>query len=71
MADVALAWLIAQTGITSVLAGGRTAAQVYQNAKAQEVKLPPDVLKALTDATDEVKLFLGDDADPWAWGRIN
>lgn len=70
MADVALAWSIAQIGITSVIAGGRTAAQAQQNAKGADITLTPDVLKELSAATDAVKDYLGDDADPWAFDRI-
>lgn len=70
MADVALAWSLAQPGITSVIAGGRTAAQALQNAKGADITLAPDVLSALNKATEAVKAHLGDDADPWAFGRI-
>lgn len=70
MADVALAWSIAQDGITSVIAGGRTAQQALTNAKGGNLNLSADVLKALSDATNPVKEFIGDDADPWSFGRI-
>lgn len=70
MADVALAWSIAQSGITSVIAGGRTPEQAMTNAKGGNLELSADVLKALSDATNPVKEFIGDDADPWAFGRI-
>lgn len=70
MADVALAWSLAQPGITSVIAGGRTAAQALQNAKGADITLASDVLSALNKATEAVKAHLGDDADPWAFGRI-
>lgn len=70
MADVALAWSLAQPGITSVIAGGRTAAQALQNAKGADITLASDVLSALNKATETVKAHLGDDADPWAFGRI-
>lgn len=70
MADVALAWSLAQPGITSVIAGGRTAAQALQNAKGADITLAPDVLSALNKATEAVKAHLGDDADPWSFGRI-
>ena len=70
MADVALAWSLAQPGITSVIAGGRTAAQALQNAKGADITLSPDVIAELSKATDAVKAHLGDDADPWSFGRI-
>ena len=70
MADVALAWSLAQPGITSVIAGGRTAEQALTNAKGGNLELAPDVIKALCDATNAVKEFIGDDVDPWDYGRI-
>ena len=70
MADVALAWSLAQPGITSVIAGGRTGAQALQNAKGADIKLSGDIVSRLCKATNSVKEFLGDDADPWAFGRI-
>lgn len=70
MADVALAWSLSQPGITSVLAGGRTPQQALTNAKGANLTLSEDVLNALTAATDPVKGFIGDDPDPWSYGRI-
>ena len=70
MTDVALAWSLAQPGITSVLAGGRTPEQALTNAKGASLILSQDVLDALSAATDPVKSFIGDDPDPWSYGRI-
>lgn len=70
MADVALAWSLAQPGITSVIAGGRTPEQALTNAKGGNLILSADVIDALSKATDDVKAFIGDDADPWSYGRI-
>ena len=71
MEDVALAWSLSHPEITSVIAGARTPAQAIANAKAGDLALSPDVLRALDEATAPVKEFLGDDADPWAYGRIH
>jgi aryl-alcohol dehydrogenase-like predicted oxidoreductase len=65
MADVALAWLIAQPGVTSVLAGARTPEQIEMNAKAADLELSADVISRLTQATDELKEKLGPNTDPW------
>ena len=70
MADVALAWSISQPGITSVIAGGRTPEQALTNAKGGNLELSKDVIDALSKATNPVKEFIGDDADPWSYGRI-
>jgi aryl-alcohol dehydrogenase-like predicted oxidoreductase len=65
MGAVSLAWLLEQRGVTSVLAGGRTAAQVRQNAEAAELELPAADVKALSDATKKVKEILAANADMW------
>ena len=65
MSNVAIAWLIAQPGVTTVIAGGRTAEQVVENAHAGNLTLSADVVEALSKATQPVKDFLGDNPDPW------
>jgi len=66
MADVALAWLLRRPGVASVLAGARNPEQMRENARAAELKLPPDALDELTQATEHVKALLGPNADLWA-----
>lgn len=70
MDHLSLAWILAQSGITSVIAGGRTPAQALSNAQAGNIQLSRDVVDALSAATEEVKIVVGDDADPWIHGRI-
>lgn len=65
MADVALAWLIHQPIVTSVLAGFRNVEQAVENARAGSLTLPDDVVKALSDATEPVKQKLGANTDMW------
>ena len=65
MADVALAWLLHQSTVTSVLAGASRPAQIVQNAKASEIKLSPDILKKLDEATRVVKEKMGKNPDMW------
>ena len=65
MGRVALAWLLAQEAVVSVVAGARTAAQAFDNANAADLKLPPDVLAKLSAATDKVKRAMGSNADFW------
>jgi len=65
MADVALAWLLAQEGVASVLAGGRDAEQARANARAGGLTLPPDAVEALSAATEPLKRKLGPNADMW------
>ncbi|NOZ26428.1 MAG: aldo/keto reductase, partial [Chloroflexi bacterium] len=65
MAKVALAWLLYQPGVVSVLAGARHPGQVVENASAADLKLSPDVVRALTEATETLKAALGPNPDMW------
>ncbi len=66
MGQLALAWLLEQEGVTSVVAGGRKPEQVEANALAASARLTPDVVQALSEATTPLKECFGDDADMWA-----
>ena len=47
-AQIALAWVLAQPGVTGALTGARSAKQVVQNAGAAQVVLSPEELCSLT-----------------------
>lgn len=66
MADVALAWLLHQRRITSVIFGARSPAQVHANIASGRLKLDEATLAALNLATVELKNALGPNADLWA-----
>ncbi|HHX43345.1 MAG TPA: aldo/keto reductase [Chloroflexi bacterium] len=63
MADLALAWLLRQPGVTTVLAGSRSPEQIVQNARAASVELTDDVLASLDAATQPLKEALGPNPD--------
>jgi aryl-alcohol dehydrogenase-like predicted oxidoreductase len=65
MANVALAWVLQQPGVTAVLAGARKPDQIINNALAVDLELTREVLNSLSDATEEVKKKIGPNADPW------
>jgi aryl-alcohol dehydrogenase-like predicted oxidoreductase len=65
MARVAIAWLLGQPGVTSVIVGARNPDQVTRNAQAAELELPPGIMNELTEATEEVKQKLGPNQDYW------
>ena len=65
LAKVALAWLLHQPGVTSVIAGARRPDQIKQTAQAADLALSPDVVGQLTDATEEIKRLLGPNPDMW------
>ncbi len=62
---LALAWLLHQQGVTSVVAGARNAAQTAENARAADLKLSADVLQRLSEVTHQVKQLVGSNADAW------
>ncbi len=65
MAKAALAWAAGRPGVTSVLAGARTPAQVAENAAAAEDGAPQPLLEALTAAGEDLRNALGPDPDMW------
>ena len=66
MSEVSLAWLLHQNGVTSVVAGGRTAEQVINNAKGVDLVLDKDIITDLNKATQAVKEYIGANPDPWS-----
>ncbi len=65
MAQVSLAYLLTQKGVTSVIAGMRNAGQAEKNAQAADCRLTQSILDQLSDATDELKAYFGDALDMW------
>ena len=65
MANVALAWLLAQEGVAAVIAGGRNPEQARANARAGDLVLSDEVLQRLSAATQPLKRKLGPNADMW------
>ncbi|MBD2846982.1 aldo/keto reductase [Paenibacillus sp. IB182496] len=63
MNKVALAWLLHQPGVASVLGGVRNREQALSNAAAASLELSPDFLRRLDAITAEVKQGLGPDLD--------
>lgn len=68
MADMALAWAAAQPGVTTVIAGTRTPAQLDESLAGIGRSLPPAVLAELDRLTQPVKAKLGSNADLWQSG---
>ena len=65
MANVVLAWVLQQPGITSVLAGARNPDQIRKNIQAANLDLPAEAITQLRDTTETVKAKIGANADPW------
>ena len=64
-AKVALAWVRAQAGITSLLVGARSPEELDLNIPAFEYELSGGVRQRLDDATEPIKEKLGSNADMW------
>lgn len=69
MADVALAWLAAQAGVASVIAGARRPDQVERNARGIGLKLDAAAIARLDTASEPIKRKLGPNIDMWDEGQ--
>lgn len=65
MSELAVAWLLHQSGVTSVIAGARRPDQIRQTAQAADLTLSLDTIDKLTKATDEIKHIMGSNPDMW------
>jgi aryl-alcohol dehydrogenase-like predicted oxidoreductase len=65
MARLAVAWLLHQPGVTSVIAGARRPDQIRQTAQAADVALSTETISALSAATEDVKRIIGPNPDMW------
>lgn len=58
VAQVALAWTVAQTGVTSAIAGVRTSEQLAENAGAGSLTLTPDEIQSIRARFEALELDL-------------
>jgi aryl-alcohol dehydrogenase-like predicted oxidoreductase len=65
MHRVALAWLVEQPAVGSVIVGIRNPEQARDNAKAGNLNLSTEVIDRLNEATQPLKEELGANADMW------
>ncbi|WP_018131211.1 aldo/keto reductase family protein [Effusibacillus pohliae] len=52
LANLALAWILRQPGVSSAIIGASRPAQIEQNVKASGVKLTPDLLQAIDEVLE-------------------
>ena len=57
IAQLALAWLLAQRGVSSVIIGANKMAQLEDNLKAVEVRFTGDELERISATTQPLKLY--------------
>ena len=65
MSQVALAWLMRQPGVASVLVGARNAEQMQQNAAAMSLEIPDEMDARLRAVTCELRDRFGTNPDMW------
>ena len=65
ISDIAMAWLLHQPGVTSVLSGIRNPEQARRNVAAAELSLDEETILELATATEGVKRYLGRNPDVW------
>jgi aryl-alcohol dehydrogenase-like predicted oxidoreductase len=65
MSELAVAWLLHQPAVTSVLTGIRNAEQARANVRSADVQLDAATLEELDRATQTVKRMLGSNPDLW------
>ncbi|HOV72495.1 MAG TPA: aldo/keto reductase [Candidatus Hydrogenedentes bacterium] len=62
---LAIAWLLARPGISSVIIGGRDIAQLQSNVLAAELSLAPAIVERIEQITSPIKERMGKNADMW------
>lgn len=65
MAQLSMAWLLAQPGMGSIIVGARNPQQVRDNVAAMQVSLSDETVEELNQITQPLKEALGPNADMW------
>jgi len=68
MTHLALAWVLAQPDVGSLLVGARTPEEIEENTAALDAAVSPDVLRRATEITEPVRARLGPNPDMWMGG---
>lgn len=68
MANMCLAWVLAQPGITSAIIGARNPEQLKSNTAAADIRLGPGLMAQLNEFTAPLKRHMGQNADMWMGG---
>jgi len=71
MSQIALAWVLAQPGVTSVIPGAKNLRQLMENLGACKVDLKWDEIEYLKSIGNPLLESLGSDPDLWDRGRFN
>ena len=68
-AQIALAWLLHQPGVTAVIAGAKRPQQVLDNAGAADIALTEAEVKALSEASEPLRAMTRDEFKMWFTGQ--
>ncbi|HOZ45808.1 MAG TPA: aldo/keto reductase [Candidatus Hydrogenedentes bacterium] len=68
MANAALAWTLARSGVASVIVGARNPGQLQRNIAALDLALDDATVRRLDAITDPIKERLGPNPDMWCGG---
>ena len=63
-----LSWLYRQQGVTSLLTGPRSVAELYENVKCVGVAISDDMADKMTALSEKVRLKIGGNTDMWMTG---
>ena len=67
LVHLAIRWVAAQPGVTSVLVGARNAEKVRQNAAAMTGDLDDTILARMTEISDEINAKVSDTGNIFRW----
>jgi aryl-alcohol dehydrogenase-like predicted oxidoreductase len=65
MALLSMAWLTEQPGVSVLVVGARSRAQMLENLGVLEIELAPRVMRMLSEATEDLKEAVGRNPDMW------
>lgn len=55
IAHVALAWLVGRPNVSAAIVGARTTAQLQENLASEDLELPPEIIQALDDVSENAR----------------
>lgn len=67
LVHLALQWVLAQSGVTSLLVSAKNPQQARSNATTLEQKIDPSTLEALTAISDQVIAHMPDEGNPFGY----
>jgi aryl-alcohol dehydrogenase-like predicted oxidoreductase len=72
LAQLALRWLVSQSGVTSVLIGARTPEEIGEDAGAVDWELPEETMETIQEISDEIYISMPYYYDMWGnWRTWN